>query len=120
MIFSKAFFTDISAKHLTILVIALGQVIFGIVTLISNETIFNNLLNSVSDILVKFYQNNVCVLQQLVVTRGTRAFQAWSESPVPAYTKFYFFNMLNAEDFIKNNVKPIVEERGPYTFRYLL
>ena len=57
------------------------------------------------------------IFQQLVVKEGTRTFQAWKESPIPAYSKFYFFNMLNAEDFVKNHVKPILEERGPYTFR---
>ena len=36
---------------------------------------------------------------------------------MPAFTKFYFFNMLNGEDFVKHGVKPIVEQKGPYTFR---
>ena len=52
-----------------------------------------------------------------MVTEGTRTYQAWKSSPIPAYSKFYFFNMLNAEDFVKNRVKPILEEKGPYTFR---
>ena len=57
------------------------------------------------------------VQEQLVVEEGTRTFQAWQKSPVPAYTEFYFFNMLNEEDFLSNRVKPILEEKGPYTFR---
>ena len=48
---------------------------------------------------------------------GTRAFEAWKESPIPAYTKFYMFSMVNGDDYIKNNAKPIIEEKGPYTFR---
>ena len=47
------------------------------------------------------------------------SYKAWEETPIPLYTKFYLFDMLNAEDFEMNHAKPIVEERGPYTFRYL-
>jgi len=92
--------SQISQKQYAIIIVAFAQIIFGLVTLICNENIFNKLLTS-----------------QLVVKEGTRTFQAWKESPVPAYTKFYFFSMLNGEDFEKNHVKPIVEEKGPYTFR---
>lgn len=91
---------DITSKQLTIITVALLQIIFGIVTLVCNESIFNKLLT-----------------EQLVVKEGTRAFEAWKESPIPAYTKFYMFSMVNGDDYIKNNAKPIIEEKGPYTFR---
>jgi len=70
------------------------------VTLLCNETIYSSLLRS-----------------QLVVKEGTKTFDAWKKTPIPVYTKFYFFNMLNADDFQINHGKPILEERGPYTFR---
>ena len=39
------------------------------------------------------------------------------ETPIPVYTKFYFFDMLNPSDLFHNHEKPILEERGPYVFR---
>jgi len=98
--FKEIHLSDITSRQAAIVIIAICQVIFGIITLLCNETIFNNLLYS-----------------QLVVKEGTRTFQAWEHSPVPTYTSFYFFSMLNAEDYVKNNVKPIIEEKGPYVFR---
>ena len=77
-----------------------------------------------------------------MIKEGTAAFQAWLETPVPVYTKFYFFDMLNPRsemmmimmmmmmimmmmmtdmlnprDLFHNHEKPILEERGPYVFR---
>ena len=49
---------------------------------------------------------------------GTAAYQAWVETPIPMYTKFYFFDMLNPRDLFHKHEKPILEERGPYTFRW--
>ena len=51
------------------------------------------------------------------MSEGTACYKAWQETPIPVYTKFYFFDMLNAEDFVMNQAKPVVKERGPYTFR---
>jgi len=91
---------SVTPKQAAIFVTALLQVVFGVVTLLCNKTIFSSLLKS-----------------QLVVEEGTKTFEAWKETPIPVYTKFYFFNMLNADDFQENHGKPILEERGPYTFR---
>ena len=55
--------------------------------------------------------------QQLVIAEGTAAYNAWVETPIPVYTKFYFFDILLPEDLFHSHVKPILEERGPYTFR---
>ena len=49
---------------------------------------------------------------------GTAAYKAWVETPVPVYTKFYFFDMLNPTELFHKHEKPILEERGPYTFRW--
>ena len=55
--------------------------------------------------------------QQLVIEEGTAAYNAWVETPIPVYTKFYFFDMINPSDLFHSHEKPILEERGPYTFR---
>ena len=55
--------------------------------------------------------------QQLTIEEGTAAYNAFLETPIPVLTKFYFFDMLNPRDLFHNHEKPILEERGPYTFR---
>ena len=56
-------------------------------------------------------------MQQLTIKEGTAAYDAFLETPVPVLTKFYFFDMLNPRDLFHSHEKPILEERGPYTFR---
>jgi hypothetical protein len=55
--------------------------------------------------------------QQLVIREGTEAYNAWVSTPIPVYTRFYFFHIHNPEEILANHSKPILEERGPYTFR---
>ena len=57
------------------------------------------------------------IFQQLVIKEGTPAYNAWVETPIPVYTKFYFFDMITPRDLFHSHEKPILEERGPYTFR---
>ena len=53
----------------------------------------------------------------MVIKEGTASYAAWKETPIPVYTKFYFFDMLNPRDLFHKHEKPILEERGPYVFR---
>ena len=83
--------------------------------------------------------------QQVVIKEGTASYAAWKETPIPVYTKFYFFDMLNPQvnvniiyidittvtviviyilfdilnpqELFHRHEMPILEERGPYTFR---
>ena len=48
---------------------------------------------------------------------GTEAFKAWQATPLPVYSKIYFFSILNPEDVVVNHAKPILVEKGPYVFR---
>jgi len=75
-------------------------IIYGILITTFYESIYQRILQS-----------------QLVLSEGTVSYKAWKETPIPLYTKFYFFDMLNVEDFELNHANPVVEERGPYTFR---
>lgn len=41
----------------------------------------------------------------------------WKETPIPIYFKIYLFNWTNSDAVLKNwNVKPKLEQCGPYTF----
>ena len=51
---------------------------------------------------------------------GTAMYNAFVETPVPVTTKFYFFDILNPSKVMETQEKPILEERGPYTFRSVL
>ena len=39
------------------------------------------------------------------------------EVPIPMFSKFYFFDVLNPSLILERDEKAILEERGPYTFR---
>ena len=53
----------------------------------------------------------------MTIKDGTAAHDAFLETPIPMMTKFYFFDILNPREIVERHEKPILEERGPYTFR---
>lgn len=87
-------------KRLLLLLACLCCFLLGVILLLFNNRLFSIIINS-----------------QLVIAPGTAAYNAWIETPIPIYTKFYFFDMLNPRDLFHNHEKPILEQRGPYTFR---
>jgi len=76
------------------------SILTGITLLAFTHQLFNNIINS-----------------QVVIKEGTASYAAWKETPIPVYTKFYFFDMLNPQELFHRHEMPILEERGPYTFR---
>ena len=52
-------------------------------------------------------------------TPTSELYERWVEPPVPAYQKFYFFDIQNPDDVL-DGARPKVIERGPYVYRYLL
>ena len=51
---------------------------------------------------------------------GTEAYDNLVNSSSPTYTYFYFFNLTNRDEVMANSsVKPVVEEVGPYVYRYI-
>lgn len=47
---------------------------------------------------------------------GTKLVDMWSHPDVNVSLDLYFFNWTNSEDFFNPNIKPKVEEVGPYSF----
>lgn len=43
----------------------------------------------------------------------------WKDIPVPFFMSVYFFNVLNPAEILKGE-KPMVEQRGPYVYRYTI
>eukprot|EP00091_Calanus_sinicus_P009760 TRINITY_DN22694_c0_g1_i1.p1 TRINITY_DN22694_c0_g1~~TRINITY_DN22694_c0_g1_i1.p1 ORF type:complete len:123 (+),score=31.50 TRINITY_DN22694_c0_g1_i1:281-649(+) len=87
--------SSFSTKKLLLLTLSITSFIFGSSILALRKKIFNNILNS-----------------QLVIEEGTAAYNAWVETPIPVYTKFYFFDMIDPSDLFHSHEKPILEERG--------
>ncbi|KAK4016392.1 protein croquemort [Daphnia magna] len=54
--------------------------------------------------------------QQLRLQPGTIMYKFWETSPVPMYIRFYMYNVTNSDDVLNLQVKPIVEEIGPFTY----
>ena len=46
----------------------------------------------------------------------TLGYEVWQFPPVPVYTKFHVFNVLNP-DQVQQGMKPVVEEIGPFTYQ---
>ena len=42
----------------------------------------------------------------MVIKEGTASYAAWKETPIPVYTKFYFFDMLNPQVIVIAIVLP--------------
>jgi len=82
------------------LLAATMSILTGITLLAFTHQLFDNIINS-----------------QVVIKEGTASYAAWKETPIPVYTKFYFFDMLNPQELFHRHEMPILEERGPYTFR---
>lgn len=53
--------------------------------------------------------------QELVLKPGSPTYKPWVKSTVPIYAKYFFFHIVNPEE-VKQGAKPVLEERGPYTY----
>jgi len=87
-------------RRALMLLAATLSILTGITLLAFTHQLFNNIINS-----------------QVVIKEGTASYAAWKKTPIPVFTKFYFFDMLNPQELFHRHEMPILEERGPYTFR---
>lgn len=60
----------------------------------------------------------VCIFQRLELKNNTQTYKYWQQLPVPLNMSIYLFNWTNPEATIKNGDKPIVQQLGPYVFKY--
>lgn len=61
--------------------------------------------------LVKFIIDSRVALKQ-----GGESFGWWSKPPVEPVMKIYVYNVTNADEFLNNGSKPILDELGPYVY----
>lgn len=62
------------------------------------------------------HMTNPFYFQQIVLRNGSQAFGWWAKPPVEPTIKVYIYNVTNADEFLNNGSKPIVEELGPYVY----
>ncbi|CAL1271603.1 unnamed protein product [Larinioides sclopetarius] len=87
-------------KLVTILSIGALLVVFGVIFFLCFPVIFNTLLK-----------------QQISLKNGTIGYNVWQDIPLPIYQRLYFFNITNADNFMRRREKPNLVEVGPYTFK---
>lgn len=106
-IFLRLFYkTDILVIKMTLGVCVQKTVLFGI----------GGVLLIVGVIMASFWPyvfNNV-LKSELSLTKGSKTFDMWVETPMPMYIDIYFFNWTNSHDV---NAKPDLEQVGPFVFR---
>uniref|UniRef100_A0ACB8FQA6 Platelet glycoprotein 4 n=1 Tax=Sphaerodactylus townsendi TaxID=933632 RepID=A0ACB8FQA6_9SAUR len=52
-----------------------------------------------------------------VIENGTIAYENWVVPGSPVYREFWIFNVENPSDVMQNGSRPILKQKGPYTYR---
>jgi hypothetical protein len=55
-------------------------------------------------------------LQQIVLRNGSKTFEWWRRPPVNPVIRIYVYNVTNAEEFLNEGSKPVLDELGPYVY----
>lgn len=54
--------------------------------------------------------------QEIVLSKTSQSFGWWAKPPVIPQISVYVYNVTNADEFLNNGSKPIVDEIGPYVY----
>ncbi|TRZ00018.1 hypothetical protein DNTS_033215 [Danionella cerebrum] len=57
------------------------------------------------------------VFKETVLENGTLAFDTWTSVGTPIYRQFWIFDVQNAEDVQRTGEKPVLVQKGPYTYK---
>jgi scavenger receptor class B, member 1 len=60
---------------------------------------------------------NLIIDSQVALRPGGQSFGWWSKPPVEPRIQVYVYNVTNADEFLNNGSKPILEELGPYVYK---
>ncbi|XP_067915751.1 platelet glycoprotein 4 [Heterodontus francisci] len=52
-----------------------------------------------------------------VIEEGTLAYENWIQTGSPVYRQFWLFNVKNPLEIMNLGAKPVLEQKGPYTYR---
>lgn len=59
---------------------------------------------------------NLIIDNQVALRPGGLTFGWWSKPPVEPKIRVYVYNVTNADEFLNNGSKPILDELGPYVY----
>ncbi|RXN10965.1 platelet glyco 4 [Labeo rohita] len=62
-----------------------------------------------------FIENTVH--KETVLENGTLAFDTWTSVDIPIYRQFWLFNVQNPDEVLQQGAKPVLVQKGPYTYR---
>lgn len=65
------------------------------------------------------YQVDGKLKEMMPLVNGTKTYTYWLDPPIPIDFQFYFFHVVNPREVVEEGLKPVVEERGPYTYRLI-
>ncbi|KAM3832488.1 LOW QUALITY PROTEIN: platelet glycoprotein 4-like [Vipera latastei] len=57
------------------------------------------------------------IKKESVIEKGTVAYENWLVPGSPVYRQFWFFDVQNPEEVMENGSAPILQQKGPYTYR---
>ncbi|XP_076015095.1 platelet glycoprotein 4 [Genypterus blacodes] len=57
------------------------------------------------------------VEKEAVLEPGTTAYETWTSAGNPVYRQIWVFDLLNPLEVLQYGAKPVVTERGPYTYK---
>ncbi|XP_019871825.1 scavenger receptor class B member 1 isoform X2 [Aethina tumida] len=82
-----------------VVALSVGVLLFGVIVLIFFSTWVNLVVN-----------------HEITLKDGSKTFGWWAKPPVVPTIKVYIYNVTNADEFLNNGSKPIVDELGPYVY----
>lgn len=56
-------------------------------------------------------------LQEAVLEPGTTAHDNWVSAGATVYRQFWIFDVKNPQEIVNDGATPVVEEKGPYTYK---
>lgn len=76
------------------------------------------LLIIIAAVLAAVFPNliDIVINKQVALRDGGRTFRWWREPPVSPKLRVYIYNVTNADEFLNNGEKPVLQEIGPYVY----
>lgn len=60
---------------------------------------------------------NMFIDKEIVLRNGSQTFGWWRKPPVNPVISIYVYNVTNAQEFLNEGKKPVLDELGPYVYR---
>ncbi|XP_063164162.1 platelet glycoprotein 4-like [Candoia aspera] len=57
------------------------------------------------------------ITKEAVIENGTAAYENWAVPGSPIYVQYWFFDVQNPEEVMENGSNPILQQKGPYTYK---